>query len=376
MAHSPEIREVVSKNDLKRFVLLPFSLYKGSPYWVPPIVIDELRTLRRDKNPAYDFCEAKFWLAVKNGTVVGRIAGIINKKYNEKWQKRYARFGWIDFIDDEEVSGSLFDTAEKWAKSRGLDAIHGPLGFCDMDHEGMLVEGFTELGTVATIYNYEYYPRHVEKFGYRKDVDWVEYEVKAPSTIPEKAFKVAQLLAERKRIRVLEAKRARDILPYATRIFQLINTTYDGFYGFVPLTEKQIQFYVKQYFPFIDPEYVKLLLDDRNEVAGFVIGMPSLSRALQKARGRLLPFGVFYIWKGLKYPKYIDLYLGAIRPDLQGKGADAFLMTELAKSCIKNRIVSAESNIELEDNVRVQNHWKYFESRRHKRRRCFIKYLD
>lgn len=370
-----EVKEVKSKNELKRFVLFPFSLYKDCPYWVPPLIFDEMHTLRKDKNPAFEFCEAKSWLAYKNQTVVGRIAGIINKKYIEKWHNKYARFGWVDFIDDEEVSQALFGTVETWAKSNGLEAVHGPLGFCDMDHEGMLIEGFNELGTIATIYNYPYYQKHVERCGYQKDADWIEFEIKAPTAIPEKADRISHLVTEKKKVHVLEAKNSKELLPYAHQIFELINETYENFYGFVPLTEKQIKFYVKQYFPFVDPDYLKVLLDNQNRVAGFVIGMPSLSRALQKARGRLFPFGFIHLWKALKYPKYVDLYLGAIRPDLQGKGADAFLMTELSKSCIKNGIISAESNIELEDNVKVQSHWKYFDSRQHKRRRCFIKHL-
>jgi hypothetical protein len=370
-----KIREIRSKKELKEFVKFPFSLYKESPYWVPPLILDELHTLRWDKNPAFEFCDTKYWLAYNNGTAVGRIAGIINNKFIEKWQKRYARFGWVDFVNDGDVSHALFETVETWARSHGLDAVHGPLGFTDMDHEGMLIEGFNELGTAATTYNYLYYPVHMEMHGYRKDVDWVEYEIKTPEMIPEKAFKIAQIVMERKRIRVLEAKKPKEILPYAKQIFELINSTYKNFYGFVPLNDRQIQFYVKQYFPFVDPDYLKVLLDNKNTVAGFVIGMPSLSRALQKAGGRLLPFGFFHLWKALKYPKYVDLYLGAIRTDLQGTGVDALLMTELSKSCITNKIISAESNIELEDNVRVRSHWKYFNARQHKRRRCYIKFL-
>ena len=372
---SVEVREVKSKSELKRFVLFPFSLYKKCPYWIPPLIFDELHTLRSDKNPAFEFCEAKYWIAYKNGTIVGRIAGIINKKYIEKWHNDYGRFGWVDFIDDYEVSQALFEIVEAWAKSNGLEAVHGPLGFSDMDHEGMLIEGFNELGTIATIYNYPYYPEHIERCGYRKDADWIEFEIKVPAAIPEKAERISHLVTEKKKVSVLEAKNSKELLPYARQIFELINQTYENFYGFVPLTEKQIEFYVKQYFPFVDPDYLKVLLDGQNKIAGFVIGMPSLSRALQRARGRLFPFGFIHLWRALKHPKYVDLYLGAIRPDLQGKGADALLMTELAKSCIKNQIISAESNIELEDNVRVQSHWKYFDSRQHKRRRCFINHL-
>jgi ribosomal protein S18 acetylase RimI-like enzyme len=256
-----------------------------------------------------------------------------------------------------------------------MTAVHGPLGFTDMDPEGMLVEGFNELGTIATIYNYPYYPSHTEKRGYQKDTDWLEYEVSVPRTIPENALKIAALAEERRHVHVLPAKKSKDFLPYAHQIFDVINTTYKDFYGFVPLTREQINWYVKQYFPNVVPDYLKVILDEENKVAGFVIGMPSLSRAFQKARGRLFPFGFIHVLKALKKPTQIDLFLGAIRPDLQGKGADALLITYLAQSCIKNGIVSAESNPELENNLLVQGHWKHFERRQHKRRRCYIKHL-
>jgi hypothetical protein len=337
--------------------------------------MDEFNTLRREKNPAFECCEAKYWLAYKNGVPVGRIAGIINQAYIKKWNDQRARFGWIDFVDDREVSGALYETVETWARSEGMNSVHGPLGFTDMDREGMLVEGFDELGTMSTIYNYPYYPEHTEARGYTKDTDWLEFEVKVPDAIPEKPLRIADMTMQRRGLHMLEAKKAKDFLPYAHQIFDIINQTYEPLYGFVRLTEKQIDMYVKQYIPNVVPDYLKLILDKEDRVAGFVIGMPSLSRALQKSKGRLLPFGFLHLLRALRNPRYVDLYLGAIRPDLQGKGADALLMTELAKSCIKNRIISAESNLELEDNVLVQAHWRYFERRQHKRRRCFVKQL-
>jgi len=373
---SLEIREVKTTKDLNQFIRFPFMLYRNSPYWIPPLLSDDLRTLRRETNPAFQHSTARYWLAYRGKELCGRIAGIINHRYISAWHNRYARFGWIDFVDDEEISRALFETFETWARSEGMTAVHGPLGFTDMDHEGMLVEGFNELGTIATIYNYPYYPVHTEKRGYQKDTDWLEYEISVPSSIPEKAMKIAALAEERRHVHVLEAKKSKDFLPYAHQIFDLINTTYKDFYGYVELTKEQIDWYVEQYFPNVVPDFVKVILDEQNTVAGFVIGMPSLSKAFQKAKGRLFPFGFIHILKALKKPKTIDLFLGAIRPDLQGKGADALLITYLAESCLKHGIVSAESNPELENNLLVQGHWKHFERRRHKRRRCYIKHLQ
>ncbi len=368
-----EIRPVKTGRELKRFVEFPFSIYRGNPNWVPPLMLDELHTLRSDRNPAFGYCQARYWMAWRDGRPVGRIAGIINTRYIKIWGNRYARFGWVDFVNDPEVAGALFNAAERWAKEQGMDGIHGPLGFTDMDHEGMLVEGFEELGTLAAIYNHPYYPKLVESLGYVKDVDWVEFEVKVPKRIPEKAERVERIVMQKLGLRVLEARSAKQMLPYAREMFQVLNAAFAKIYAFVPLDDRQIEMYTKQYFSFIRPDYTKLILDDQGRVAAFVIGMPSLSRALQRAGGRLLPFGFIHLLLAMRKPKQLDLYLGAVRPDLQGRGADALLMTEMARSAIRKGIVTAETNIELEDNVRVQSHWKYFEARQHKRRRCYIK---
>ena len=369
------IREVRSSRELRSFVRFPYRLYRDCPFWVPPLLRDEYATLRRDKNPAFENCSARYWLAYRDGEPVGRVAGIINHAYVTKWREQRARFGWLDFIDDRDVSAALFRAVEDWARSEGMTSIHGPLGFTDMDREGMLVEGFSELATMATNYNYPYYPAHTEALGYDKDTDWLEFEVKVPDAIPERVLRIADMTMQRRGLHVLDATRSKDFLPYAREIFGVINLAYENLYGFVPLTEKQIDMYVKQYIPNVVPDYLKLILDKDDKVAAFVIGMPSLSRALQKAKGRLVPFGFLHMLRALRHPRTLDLYLGAVRPDLQGKGADALLITELNKSCIKNGIVSAESNLELEDNVLVQAHWKHFERRQHKRRRCYVKQI-
>lgn len=369
------IKEVISKKDLRKFVAFPYKLYKGNKYWVPQLISEEMSLLRKDKNPAFEFCKAKYWLAFKDDEVAGRIACIINSRYIEKWKNKYARFGWVDFIDDENVSKALFDEMEKWAKEMGMTAVHGPLGFTDFDPEGMLIEGFDELGTIATIYNYPYYPEHLEKYRYKKDIDWVEFEVTVPDKFPEKIDRIASIVKRKNKLHILDAKKKKDLIPYLKGIFDVINEAYEPLYGVVALSEKQIEKYTKQYFGMISPEFVSIILDEQNRIAGFGITMPSMSKAFQKAKGKLFPFGLFYILKALKKNDRVDMYLVAVRPDLQGKGVNSLLFNEFFKIFVNKKIMKTETNPELENNTRVQAQWKFFERRRHKRRRCYIKKL-
>jgi GNAT superfamily N-acetyltransferase len=371
-----EIREVQTKRDLKRFVRFEYDLYKECEQWIPPLYGDEVKTLRKDKNPSFEYSEAGYWLALRGNKVVGRIAGIINRRYIEKWNNRYARFGWVDFIDDEEVSNALFETVEGWAREKGMVGIHGPLGFTDFDKEGMLVEGFDELGTMVDIYNYPYYKDHLERLGYKKDADWVEFEVKTPKEIPEKALRVEEIVLKRNKLRIVKAENTKELLPYAKKIFDVIDKTYVNLYGFAPLSERQVDMYIKQYFPHIVLDYVVLVVDMDDMPVAFVIGFPSLGRALKKSNGRLFPIGWIYMLHALsKKNRYIDLLLAAVRPDFQGKGVNALLMTEFTKTAIANNLISAETSRELEDNRLIQAHWDYYEARQHKRRRCYLKKL-
>jgi hypothetical protein len=367
------LQEVNDNLSLKKFIKFPLSLYSNHPYWVPPLQMDEMKTLRKDKNPAFEFCEANYWLAFKNGKIVGRIAGIINHRYNQKCGKNYLRFGWVDFIDDTDISRALFEILESWGREKKMNYIHGPLGFTDMDKEGMLVEGFEELGTLATIYNYPYYPVHLKNLGYRKDIDWLEYEIFPSRQVPEKITRIANGIAERYNLHLLKVKRAKELLPYAHQIFEVLNNAYEPLYGFVPLTEKQIDYYVKQYFSFIIPEYVPVVLDKHHRVVGFGITMPSLSRALQKSKGKLLPFGFLHLLRAMKNNPDIDLYLTAVRQDMQNKGVNAMLMNEINQIFAKNKISRVESNPEIEHNQKIQAQWRFFDYRQHKRRRCYIK---
>lgn len=369
------IQEVTDKKGLAAFLDYPYRLYRNHPYFVPPLRFDEEATLRKDKNPAFDYCEARYWLAYRDNVVVGRVAAILNHAYIYKWKNKYLRFGWIDFENDPAILHGLMEKVEGWAKDKGMVAVHGPLGFTDLDHEGMLVEGFDQLGTLATIYNYPYYPDLLEKEGYAKDTDWVEYKITLPDAVPEKMEKIANIVRKRQGLTVVQAKKPKQILPYAKELFELVNSAYSELYGVVPLTEKQIAYYTKQYFGFIRTDFVSLIIDKEGKLAAFGITMPSLSKALQKAGGSLFPFGFYHILKAINKNDLGDLYLVAVRKDLQGKGVNAMLMYELTKNYIKNGIKYAESNPELETNKAVQSLWEYYTAVQHKRRRCYIKYI-
>ena len=368
------LKEVTSPGELKKFVDFQYELYEGNKYWVPPLKKEETFLLRRDKNPAFDFCETKYWLAYKDGKIVGRIAGIINQKFNDKFNKKIMRFGWFDFIDDAEVSDKLLSAVEEWAKEKGMNEIHGPLGFTDMDSEGTLVEGFEELSTLGALYNYPYYPKLIENSGYEKDIDWIEFQVNMTSApVPEKISRIADIALKRNKLSVLRVKKSKELLPYAREMFYLINSSYKDLYGFVELSDKQIDMYVKQYFGFIKPEYLPVVLNEKGEMVAFGITMPSLSTAFQKAKGSLFPFGFIHILKAMKNNPALDLYLTAVRPDMQDKGVNAILMNETNKLIINNNITLVETNRELEDNSKVQAQWKFFDHRQHKRRRCYKK---
>jgi len=369
------LKEATSLRDLKKFVLFPFSLYKNNEYWIPPLIKGEIETLRSDKNPAFDHCEAKYVLAYKNGEIAGRIAGIINHRFSKYWKKKWARFCWLDFIDDKEVSKALFQDIEEWARSKGMEGINGPMGFSTFEQQGMLVHGFGELPTFASAYNYPYYPEHLEDLGYKKEIDYVEYEVKAPKEIPEKAVRIRDIILKRHKLKVLKVKSKKGLLPYAEQVFDVINAAYSPLFGFVPLTKKQVDHFVAKYFSFIQPDYTTVVLDDSDKVIAFQISLPSLSLAFQKARGKLLPFGFIHILKAMKNPNRIDILLVGVLPEYQSKGVNALFMTDLTKNCIDKGIEYAESNAELEENVKVQNFWRYYEARQHKRKRIYFKSL-
>ena len=367
------IKEVTNRRLLRKFVNFPFKLYEGNPNWIPTLRSDEMNTLRKDKNPAFAFCKASYWLAYKDGKIAGRIAGIINPRYQERWGNAYARFGWIDFIDDDHVSHALLAKVEEWAQEQGMQAVHGPLGFTDMDPEAMLVEGFDEMGTLIGIYNYPYYRTHMENAGYVKDTDWVEFEIKVPAGGVEKIRKLAEIVEERYHLHYLDAKNKKELLRYAKQLFDLLDETYQHLYGVTPLSQEQINAYITQYLGFLSPEFVPIILDETDKMVAFGIAMPSLSQALRKSKGRLFPLGFIYLLRALRKNDKGDLCLIAVRKDFQGKGVNSMLMTRLLDVFARMGITSVESNPELQDNINVQAQWKHFEYRQHKRRRVFIK---
>lgn len=366
-----------TRSNLRRFIEFQNDLYKGNRYYVPPFMMDEIETLSPGKNPAFDFCESEYFMAYRDGKPVGRVAGIINSQVCESTGKKTARFGFLDFVDDKEVSTALMSTVEQWARSKGMDRIIGPLGFTDMDREGLLIEGFEELSTMATNYNYPYYAGHLEALGYDKESDWMEFQMKVPDRIPERFDRIATLVSKKYNLRVLKYKQRKAIKEeYGHALFHLINEAYKNLYQYSQLTERQIDYYIDYYLNLLDLDLVTLIVDGDDKLVGVGISMPSLSRGLQKSGGKLFPFGWTHLLKALKGKNdRVDLLLVAIHPDYQNKGVNAMLFQDLIPQYIRKGYVYAESNPEMETNAKVQSQWEAFEPRQHRRRRSYFKKL-
>ena len=372
-----EIRKIDTKCGLKKFVKWGIDLYKGNECFVPPLVMDDVNTLDPHNNPAFDFCESIYFMAYDDGKPVGRIAGIINNVVNEKTGKKTLRFGWVDFIDDPRVSEALFRAVEVWGRSKGMEEIVGPLGFSDMDPEGMLVEGFDQEGTMATIYNYPYYPKHLEAMGFEKEADWVEFRMTVPDGIPERYQRISDIIKRKYELSTPKYTSAKKLVKdYGQEIFQLINEAYSELYGYSPLTPRQINRYISMYIPVLRLDNISLIVDKDKKLIGVGIAMPSMSKALITCRGRLFPFGWVHLLKALRGQNdVVDLLLVAVKPEYQSKGVNSLLFTDLIPCFIKNGYKFAESNPELELNQKVQSQWGYFETRQHKRRRAYRKPL-
>lgn len=370
-----KLREVKTRRDLKNFIKFPYTLYRDNPYWVPPLFFDEIQTLSSKKNPSFEYCEARYWLAYEDGEVLGRIAAIRNDKFIKKWQQKYLRFGWFDTVNRQDVAAALLGAVEDWAREQGLEAVHGPLGFTDLDKEGLLVDGFKERGTLPMIYNYAYYPTLLEQLGYEKDVDWLQFEIKVPEQIGEKFTRMRDLVLQRNNLNLLHFGRTKEVLAYGNSLFETLNAAYTDLYGVVELTERQVNSYIKQYLGFVNPDFIKILTDETDEVVGFAIAMPRLTEALQKSGGRLFPFGFYHLLKTLKKPQELVFYLIGIRPDYQNRGINAILLTELYRECMEYGIKHVQTCGELEDNSNIITLMKNFETRQNKRRRCFIRRL-
>lgn len=379
------IKKVESKKDLKSFIELHYDLYAGCEYDAPNLYSDELGTLSRDKNPAFEFCDAEYYLAYKDGRLVGRVAAIINRRYNEQWNRKCVRFGWLDLVDDLEVLRALLDAVEAYGRSHGMEEVIGPLGFTDMDPEGMLTAGFEELGTMATIYNYAYYPRLMEQLGgYEKDNDYVEYKAFVPKgAMPEKFSKVAQMVEKRYNLHCPQLKRGQIYGPdgYGRKVFEVINKTFGNLYGYSQMTDLQIDTYVKEYLKFVSLDMLCVIEDwntPNHDVVGVGISIPSLTRALQKCRrGRLLPFGWWHLFKALylKQTDIVDCLLIGVLPEYRSKGANALLFYTLIPIYQKYGFKWGETHVHMESNTAVQAQWQYLENEQHKRRRCYKKSL-
>jgi GNAT superfamily N-acetyltransferase len=375
---SVTVKKVTSKSELKKFIRFNYEMYKDNPYSVPDLYSDMVNTFSKEKNAAFEFCDADYFLAYnEKGEIVGRVAAIINNRANEKWDKKDVRFGWIDFIDDIEVSSALLKTVEEWGKERGMTHIQGPLGFTDFDAEGMLVEGYDQLSTMATIYNFPYYPKHMEKLGYEKDADWVEFKIYIPDAIPEKHKRISDIIRKKYNLKIKKYTSSKKIADeYGQAIFELMNEAYEPLYGYSPLSQGQIEQYVKMYLPIVDLRMVTLITDQEDKLVAVGISMPSLSEALQKAHGKLMPFGWYHLLKALfmkRRAKMLDLLLVAVKPEYQNKGVNALLFSDLIPVYQQLGFEYAESNPELELNGKVQAQWEYFKTEQHKRRRAFVK---
>jgi len=375
MKASITIKEIASQSDLKQFVRFPDKLYGDNNYYIPTLKSGELKTLSPDKNPAFEFCKAKYWLAMEDGQVVGRVAGIINKRYNESHQKKYVRFGWLDFIKEENVVKLLMQAVEDWAREENMEYIHGPLGFTSFDASGILVKGFDEMPTAFAHYNYKYYAELLEKAGYKKDIDWVEYQVKVPESVPEKVAQVAELIKKRYGLRSAVLKKSRDMLKYSEGIFQLLNSEYRSIYAFSELSEKQVQALAKDFVTILQPDYVSIILDSNDTVIAFGITMPSLAKTLRKAKGRFWLFVLFKIFKIYNDTTTVDALLIAVKKEYQSKGITGLIFNDIIPELIKRGFVNFESTKEMEENVKVSNLWHTYEHRQHKRTRCYIKKL-
>lgn len=371
-----EIRTIPkTPRSLRRFVSFGIDLYRGNDCYVPPLISDDVRTLDPRRNPAFDFCEAEYFMAFRDGRPVGRVAAIINRQVNEKHGERKVRFGFVDFIDDPEVSRALLDAVARWGADRGMTHIVGPLGFTDLDHEGMLVEGYDELGTMATIYNYPYYSRHLEALGFTKESDWLEFVMDVPDAIPEKYNRIAEIVKKKSGLRVVKyTSRSAIRRDYGHEIFRLINEAYDGLYGYSHLTDRQIDYYVRMYISLLDLKLVTLVVNEAGTLVAVGISMPSMSRALQKSHGRMFPTGWYHLLRGLKGKNdRVDLLLVAVKPEYQSRGANALLFQDLIPQYIAHGYRYAESNPEMETNEKVQSQWEYFTRRQHRRRRAYSK---
>lgn len=373
-----EIREITNRKELFRFVKFGNTFYEDCENFCPSLILDELDTFNVKKNPAFDVCEHVLFMAYKDGEAVGRIAGIINHEANQKWGVKNVRFGWMDFIDDIEVSKALLDAVVAWGKSKGMDGLNGPVGFTDFDHQGLLIEGYDHLAPMASLYNYPYYVRHIEAYGLTKENDWIEMQIYPPADLPERFGRMAKIVQERSHVRVDKVKDCKELVrKYGRSYMDVIDIAYQKLYNFQPLTERQKRHYCEMYFPLLNFDFVTIVVNDADEVVGVGVGMPDVSKALRKCKGRLFPFGWYHLLKALKSDHYeaFDFLIIAIHPDYQDKGLNAVIIADQHPYFVKYGIKRIETTAIMESNFKNLNHWEAFPHKYHKRRRAYIKQI-
>jgi len=365
------VKEVINRDDLLGFIKFPFKLYKNNPYWVPPIIKDELRSFSKD-NPVFEKVKTKFYLAYKNNEIVGRVVAIINNAEVEQQKKLKVRFGWFDFIDDLQVSKALLDKVIEFGKQHNLKYIEGPVGFTNMDKAGMLTFGFDQIATMIGLYNYDYYPKHLENLGFSTEAKWLEYKFSTKNANIENAIRFSSIVEKRYDISAIHFKKSKELMHYADQMFDLLNLTYKDLQSFVPLESFQIEHYKKKFLPLLNPEFVLCIIENKTKkLISFAITIPSLSKAFQKAKGKLFPFGFLHIIKALKSSKNVEFYLIGIHPEYQSKGVTSIIFTEFDKIYKKHNIEWAETNPQLEENKKIQLLWKNTNPEIHKRRKTF-----
>ena len=376
---SVEIKEVQSRRELREFVNFPEKLYRHNPYYVPPLEFDQMDTLDQKKGAAQEFCDSKLYLAYKDGKLAGGVAAIVNRLANKQWNHKEVRFGWYDFIDDREVSKALMDKVEEFGRKYGMESVVGPLGFTDFDPEGLLIEGFDRLSTMALIYNYPYYVDHIEEMGFQKDADWIEYKIEVPKALPERVARMANIIEQRANVHVtpLTRKLIKE-KDYAHKIFKIINECYKNLYNFTVLPEKMADKYIGFYLKVLDLNYVSLVENDKDEIVAFGITMPSIVRALQRSRGKLFPFGWWYLAKSLffKREEGVEMLLVGVNPEYRNSGVNTLVQLDMFKKYTDAGVKWAETNAILETNIKNQGQFKEFDRECKKRRRSYIKPLD
>ena len=371
-----EIREIRTKRELRGFIEFANDLYRDCPYYCPPLFFDEMNCFDKEKNPALEVCDFQLWMAYRDGKPVGRIAGIINLRANEKWGYRHVRFGWFDFIDDEEVSHALLDQVVAWGKERGMTALNGPVGFTDFDHEGLLLEGYDYLAVMASLYNYPYYVKHVEDYGLTKEADWVELQVFPPKECPQRIERIAELVKQRSKVRVVKVKNSRELVKrFGIEYMDVIDAAYQQLYNFQPMTDKQKNYYKDMYFPILNFDFVTLVVNEKEELVGVGLGMPNIAEALRKCGGKLLPFGWYHLLKALKAKQMesFSFLLIAVRPDYQDKGINALFLQDQIPIINRYGIKRLETTNMLETNTKVLDFFTQFDHKQHKRHRAYIK---